>query len=88
MASDGAPDLPYTREQLLAALIKEHEHLIHDDFDPDADMSNDEYTQYVHSLPSDELVLEIKEMIAVDNLGVDDFGKTDISAYMSYWLQK
>ena len=73
---------------MLAALIKEHEHLIHDDFDPETDMSNEEYAEYVHSLPSDELILEIKEMIAVDNLGVDDRDKTDIGDYMSYWLQK
>ena len=46
----------YTREQLIAALQHEYEYLIHDDFDPDVDMTADEHLQYLQTLSLEQLI--------------------------------
>ena len=46
----------YTRDQLIAALQHEYEYLIHDDFDPDVDMTADERLEYLQSLSLEQLI--------------------------------
>lgn len=46
----------YTREQLIAALQHEYKHLIHDDFDPDVDMTADEHLEYLQTLSLEQLI--------------------------------
>ena len=58
------------RQQLITALQREYDYLIHDDFDPDVDMSADEHLAYLNSLSIDELIAEID---ADDEFTVDDF---------------
>jgi len=62
--------MTYNRSQLIDALQREYEYLIHDDFDPDVDMSADEHLAYLNSLSIDELIAEID---ADDEFTVDDF---------------
>tara|TARA_R100001224_G_scaffold102034_1_gene73877 strand:+ start:451 stop:654 length:204 start_codon:yes stop_codon:yes gene_type:complete len=50
--------MTYTREQLVSALQHEYEYLIHDDFDPDTDMSASEHLNYLNTLSVSELVDE------------------------------
>ena len=46
----------YTRDQLIAALQHEYEYLIHDDFDPDVDMTADEHLEYLQTLSLEQLI--------------------------------
>jgi hypothetical protein len=50
--------MTYTRDQLISALQHEYEYLIHDDFDPDTDMSASEYLDYLNTLSDSELIEE------------------------------
>ena len=50
--------MTYTRDQLISALQHEYEYLIHDDFDPDTDMSASEHLDYLNTLSDSELVDE------------------------------
>ena len=47
-----------TREQLIEALYREYEYLCHDDFDPDEDLTPEEYLEMIETLSYDELVSE------------------------------
>ena len=47
-----------TREQLIKALYREYEYLCHDDFDPDEDLTPEEYLEMINTLSYEELVLE------------------------------
>ena len=47
-----------TREQLIDALVKEYEYLCHDDYDPDEDLTPEEYLEMINTLSYEELVLE------------------------------
>ena len=47
-----------TREQLIDALVKEYEYLCHDDFDPDEDLTPEEYLEMINTLSYEELVSE------------------------------
>ena len=47
-----------TREQLIEALCREYEYLCHDDFDPDEDLTPEQYLEMVETLSYDELVSE------------------------------
>jgi hypothetical protein len=47
-----------TREQLIEALYREYEYLCHDDFDPDEDLTPEEYLEMINTLSYEELVLE------------------------------
>ena len=48
----------YTRQQLIDALQHEYDVLIHDDFDPDVDLSLDEHLEYLNSLSVEQLIDE------------------------------
>jgi hypothetical protein len=48
--------MTYTREQLINALQNEYEYLIHDDYDPDTDMSASEHLDYLNSLNVEQLI--------------------------------
>ncbi len=50
--------MTYTRDQLISALQHEYEYLIHDDFDPDTDMSASEHLDYLNCLSDSELIEE------------------------------
>ncbi len=50
--------MTYTRDQLISALQHEYEFLIHDDFDPDTDMSASQYLDYLNCLSDSELIEE------------------------------
>ena len=50
--------MTYTRDQLISALQHEYEYLIHDDFDPDTDMSASEHLDYLNTLSDSELIDE------------------------------
>ena len=50
--------MTYTRDQLISALQHEYEYLIHDDFDPDTDMSASQYLEYLSCLSVSELIAE------------------------------
>lgn len=50
--------MKYTRQQLIDALQHEYDYLIHDDFDPDVDMTLEEHLQWLHTLTIEELVEE------------------------------
>ena len=47
-----------TREQLIDALVKEYEYLCHDDYDPDEDLTPEEYLEMINTLSYEELVSE------------------------------
>lgn len=47
-----------TREQLIDALVKEYEYLCHDDYDPDEDITPEEYLEMINTLSYEELVSE------------------------------
>lgn len=50
--------ITYTRDQIIDALCLEYDYLCHDDFDPDVDMSPDDYRVMLNSLSHDQLVSE------------------------------
>jgi hypothetical protein len=50
--------MSYTKEQLINALVREYEHLCHDDFDPEQDPTPEEYLDSIKDLSYDELVEE------------------------------
>ena len=50
--------MTYTRDQLITALQHEYEYLIHDDFDPDTDMSASDHLAYLNTLSDSELIDE------------------------------
>ena len=50
--------MQYTRDQLITALQHEYDQLIHEDFDPDNDMSLDEHLEYLNSLSVEQLIDE------------------------------
>lgn len=50
--------ITYTKHQLVEALRNEYEHLCHDDFDPEVDMSIPEYVEHLNTLSIEELIVE------------------------------
>ena len=46
------------KEQLIEALYREYEYLCHDDFDPDEDLTPEEYLEMLRKMSYDELVEE------------------------------
>ena len=48
----------YTRQQLIDALCREYDYLIHDDYDPDVDLSPEEYRLAMECLSDEDLVVE------------------------------
>ena len=76
----------YSREQLIAALQNEHDYLIHDDFDPDEDMSSEEHLQWIKSLSLDDLKIEILESIDIGNMFKEGENKDTVRDYMQRWI--
>ena len=50
--------MTYSREELINALCAEWEYLCHDDFDPETDLTPDEYREYLKKMEYRELVEE------------------------------
>ena len=50
--------MTYTKEQLIEALYTEYMWYCHDDFDPDEDMSPEDYLVMLKGLTYDELIAE------------------------------
>ena len=50
--------MKYSKEQLIEALYREYEYLCHDDFDPDEDLTPEEYLEMLRKMSYDELVEE------------------------------
>lgn len=48
----------YTKDQLIEALYREWEFLCHEDFDPDVDLSPQQYLEELKEMSLDELVEE------------------------------
>ena len=65
--------MTYTNQQLIDALVKEYEWLCHDDFDPDVDLTTEEYLDTIKDLPYDELVEETQ---TDDIFTLDQFMRT------------
>ena len=78
----------YSREQLIAAYQNEYEYLIHDDFDPDEDMSAEEHLEWIKSLSLEKLKVEILESIDMDNESLERYETETVSVddYMNRWL--
>lgn len=55
---DDLPKIKYSREQLITALQNEYEFLIHEDFEPEVDLTASEYLDWLHTLSDSELVAE------------------------------
>ena len=50
--------MTYTREQLINALVNEYEYLCHDDFDPDVDLTTEEYKLKIECYSDEDLIAE------------------------------
>tara|TARA_A100001201_G_scaffold45002_1_gene45995 strand:+ start:192 stop:395 length:204 start_codon:yes stop_codon:yes gene_type:complete len=50
--------MTYSREELINALCAEWEYLCHDDFDPETDLTPDEYREHLEKMEYRELVEE------------------------------
>ena len=48
----------FTKEQLIEALTAEYEYLIHDDFDPEEDLTLEQYHQSLLTMSIEQLVEE------------------------------
>ena len=55
---DDLPKIKYSREQLIAALQHEYEFLLHEDFEPEVDLTASEHLDWLHKLSDSELVAE------------------------------
>ena len=65
----------FTDDQLRKALLGEYVYLCHDDFDPDNDMTEEQYKEWLSTLSRDELI----STIAIDfddNYTLTDFVQT------------
>ena len=65
----------YTDNQIRKALCKEYEDLCHDDFNPEEDMTQREYEDYVLDLNTEQLIEECS---------VDDKYYT-LKDFMDFW---
>ena len=65
-----------TREQLIDALYREYEYLCHDDFDPDEDLTPEEYLEMINTLSYEELVSETStdETYTLEDFLSNNFG--------------
>ena len=48
----------YTRQQLIDALCREYDYVIHDDYNPDKDLTPEEYRLAMECLSDEDLVAE------------------------------
>ena len=68
----------YTDNQIRKALCKEYEDLCHDDFNPEEDMTQREYEDFVLDMNTEQLIEECS---------VDDRYYT-LQDFMDYWGDK
>lgn len=47
-----------TKQQLLDALVKEYEYLCHDDYDPEEDVTPEEYRESLEQMSYEDLITE------------------------------
>ena len=50
--------MDWNREQLINALVNEYEYLCHDDFDPDVDLTTEEYRLKIECYNDEDLIAE------------------------------
>ena len=79
------PNSEYSRQQLITALQKEYEYLIHDEFDPEEDMSSEDHLKGINSLSVAELKKAIEESILTENCCKEDEDKISFDEYMEMW---
>lgn len=48
----------YTKAQLIDALVAEYDYLCHDDFNPDVDLTTEEYREMLEKMSFGELIIE------------------------------
>jgi len=48
----------YTKQQIIDALVAEYDYLCHDDFDPDVDLTTEEYREMLEEMSFGELIIE------------------------------
>jgi len=65
--------MTYTREQLINALVNEYEYLCHDDFDPDVDLTTEEYRLKIECYNDEDL---INETAVDENFTIQQFMET------------
>ena len=53
---ENLPKIKYSREQLITALQNEYEFLIHEDFEPEVDLTASEYLEHLNSLDIEQLI--------------------------------
>lgn len=75
----------YSRQQLITALQKEYEYLIHDEYDPEEDMSSEDHLKGMNSLSVAELKKAIEESILTENCCKEDEDKISFDEYMEMW---
>ena len=51
-------NLKYSREQLIAALQKQYEYIIHDDYDPEEHISPEESLESYKKMSLEQLIIE------------------------------
>ena len=78
-------NLEYSRQQLITALQKEYEYLIHDEFDPEEDMSSEDHLKGINSLSVAELKKAIEESILTENCCKEDEDKILFDEFMEMW---
>ena len=65
--------MTYTREQLINALVNEYDYLCHDDFDPDVDLTTEEYRLKIECYNDEDL---INETAVDDHFTIQQFMET------------
>ena len=75
----------YSQQQLITALQNEYEYLIHDEFDPEEDMSSEDHLKGINSLSVAELKKAIEESILTENCCKEDEDKISFDEYMEMW---
>ena len=61
----------YTKAQLIDALVAEYDYLCHDDFNPDTDLTLDEYRDEMEELTIEQLIEETDT--ESEGLTLDDY---------------
>lgn len=65
--------MTYNRQQLIDALCREYDYLIHDDYNPDEDLTPEEYRLAMECMSDEDLV---EETSTDDIFTLDDFMRT------------
>ena len=65
--------MTYTRTQLISAIQNEYEHIIHDDFDADNDLTAEQHLEWLSTLAVEELATLT---VTDDTYTLDEFMST------------